>query len=175
MAVKHVSNTMADMYKQAQSHIPETISLPSTWPSMYEDFVTKNASAVSQIESALRSLTYIIPGEQALPPPYLPLTPVNPLLTPAPNSLRPLPRIRTRLRIMYDCRPSFPRASTYHTPKQYTPASNSSPSTTTPSSPAPSPASPPPSRARTPPRTTATRSSGPPNPPSTSASRSSSR
>ncbi|MCJ1257702.1 Peroxisomal membrane protein pex16 [Lignoscripta atroalba] len=62
MAVKHVSNTMADMYKQAQSHIPETISLPSTWPSMYEDFVTKNASAVSQIESALRSLTYIIPG-----------------------------------------------------------------------------------------------------------------
>lgn len=29
---------------------------------MYEDFITKNAGQVSQIESALRSLTYIIPG-----------------------------------------------------------------------------------------------------------------
>ncbi|KAI4134215.1 MAG: hypothetical protein LQ347_001726 [Umbilicaria vellea] len=29
---------------------------------MYEDFVTRNASSVSQIESALRSLTYVIPG-----------------------------------------------------------------------------------------------------------------
>jgi hypothetical protein len=29
---------------------------------MYSDFITKNSSAVSQIESALRSLTYIIPG-----------------------------------------------------------------------------------------------------------------
>ncbi|KAJ9132324.1 Peroxisomal membrane protein PEX16 [Pleurostoma richardsiae] len=29
---------------------------------MYDEFVTKNASQVSQIESALRSLTYIIPG-----------------------------------------------------------------------------------------------------------------
>ena len=30
---------------------------------MYEDFITKNAGQVSQIESALRSLTYIIPGK----------------------------------------------------------------------------------------------------------------
>jgi peroxin-16 len=28
----------------------------------YEEFISKNASAVSQIESGLRSLTYIIPG-----------------------------------------------------------------------------------------------------------------
>lgn len=35
---------------------------PSSWLSGYSDFIIKNASAVSQIESALRSLTYIIPG-----------------------------------------------------------------------------------------------------------------
>lgn len=29
---------------------------------MYSDFITKNAQSVSQIESALRSLTYVIPG-----------------------------------------------------------------------------------------------------------------
>lgn len=29
---------------------------------MYGDFITANAGAVSQIESALRSLTYIVPG-----------------------------------------------------------------------------------------------------------------
>ena len=37
-------------------------SLPQKWLNMYEDFVTKNAGAVSQIESSLRSLTYIVPG-----------------------------------------------------------------------------------------------------------------
>ncbi|KAK1143823.1 hypothetical protein N8T08_006074 [Aspergillus melleus] len=35
---------------------------PSKWLPLYEDFVTKNASSVGQVESALRSLTYIIPG-----------------------------------------------------------------------------------------------------------------
>jgi peroxin-16 len=29
---------------------------------MYTDFITKNAGAVGQVEGALRSLTYIIPG-----------------------------------------------------------------------------------------------------------------
>ncbi|KAL8712853.1 MAG: hypothetical protein Q9220_003061 [cf. Caloplaca sp. 1 TL-2023] len=53
---------MTELYKQAQSRIPATISLPSHWLKSYEDFVTKNASSVTQIESALRSLTYIIPG-----------------------------------------------------------------------------------------------------------------
>lgn len=32
------------------------------WLNVYGDFITKNASAVSQIESGLRSLTYLIPG-----------------------------------------------------------------------------------------------------------------
>ncbi|KAL9017123.1 MAG: hypothetical protein Q9185_005525 [Variospora sp. 1 TL-2023] len=53
---------MIEFYKQAQSRIPATIPLPSHWLKSYEDFVTKNASSVTQIESALRSLTYIVPG-----------------------------------------------------------------------------------------------------------------
>jgi peroxin-16 len=48
-----------------QSSISKTISvlsLPKEWLTQYSHFVQKNASSVSQIESALRSLTYIIPG-----------------------------------------------------------------------------------------------------------------
>ena len=40
------------------------VSLPPQWLRQYDDFVTRNAHQVSQIESALRSLTYIIPGER---------------------------------------------------------------------------------------------------------------
>lgn len=40
----------------------QILSMPPKWLSMYDDFITKNAGQVSQIESALRSLTYIIPG-----------------------------------------------------------------------------------------------------------------
>lgn len=50
------------MYKQATQRTTEVLSLPPRWLGMYSDFITKNSSAVSQIESALRSLTYIIPG-----------------------------------------------------------------------------------------------------------------
>jgi peroxin-16 len=32
--------------------------------SLYSSFIAKNASAVTQIESGLRSLTYIIPGRR---------------------------------------------------------------------------------------------------------------
>lgn len=52
-----------EIYKQAQSRLPKAIPQPSKWLGMYDDFVLKNASSVSQIESALRSLTYIIPGQ----------------------------------------------------------------------------------------------------------------
>ncbi|RCI16526.1 hypothetical protein L249_1685 [Ophiocordyceps polyrhachis-furcata BCC 54312] len=38
------------------------LSLPQRWLALYDDFISKNAGQVSQIESALRSLTYIIPG-----------------------------------------------------------------------------------------------------------------
>lgn len=50
------------MYKQATQKTSDVLSLPPRWLGMYSDFITKNSSAVSQIESALRSLTYIIPG-----------------------------------------------------------------------------------------------------------------
>lgn len=40
----------------------QILALPPQWMGMYEEFITKNAGQVSQIESALRSLTYIIPG-----------------------------------------------------------------------------------------------------------------
>ncbi|CAL5872289.1 uncharacterized protein PFLUO_LOCUS6550 [Penicillium psychrofluorescens] len=48
--------------KNIQNPIPPVLLHPSKWLSLYEDFVTKNASSVGQVESALRSLTYIIPG-----------------------------------------------------------------------------------------------------------------
>lgn len=50
------------MYQQAVQRSAEALSLPPKWLALYSDFIIKNASAVSQIESALRSLTYIIPG-----------------------------------------------------------------------------------------------------------------
>lgn len=49
--------------RNIQNPIPPVMLQPSKWLSLYEDFVTKNASSVGQVESALRSLTYIIPGE----------------------------------------------------------------------------------------------------------------
>ncbi|GKT92762.1 peroxisomal membrane protein pex16 [Colletotrichum tofieldiae] len=60
-------STSADIPNKTRlSHQPSTIravlSLPPQWLQMYDEFITKNASQVSQIESALRSLTYIIPG-----------------------------------------------------------------------------------------------------------------
>ena len=58
-----MSDTMADLLKQARSAVSDNIVGPTKWPEMYESFVSQNASSVSQIESALRSLTYIIPGK----------------------------------------------------------------------------------------------------------------
>ena len=59
----------SDLHPQARAPIPpkrpsikNTMSMPSQWVNMYDDFITKNAHQVSQIESTLRSLTYIIPG-----------------------------------------------------------------------------------------------------------------
>ncbi|ROT41610.1 putative nitrate assimilation regulatory protein nirA [Sodiomyces alkalinus F11] len=44
------------------SAVGNIFSLPPRWLQSYDDFITKNASQVSQIESGLRSLTYVIPG-----------------------------------------------------------------------------------------------------------------
>ncbi|TQS31848.1 hypothetical protein Golomagni_07859, partial [Golovinomyces magnicellulatus] len=43
--------------------VGQILAMPPQWLNMYEQFITKNAGQVSQIESALRSLTYIIPGK----------------------------------------------------------------------------------------------------------------
>ncbi|KAI1825622.1 peroxisome membrane protein [Xylaria intraflava] len=48
--------------KTSQNPIRSLVAVPPKWFHMYGDFITKNAHQVSQIESALRSLTYIIPG-----------------------------------------------------------------------------------------------------------------
>ncbi|KAF4331681.1 peroxisomal membrane PEX16 [Fusarium beomiforme] len=48
--------------QQKKPSLGSILSLPPKWLSTYEEFITKNAGQVSQIESALRSLTYIIPG-----------------------------------------------------------------------------------------------------------------
>ncbi|KAK3331316.1 peroxisome membrane protein [Apodospora peruviana] len=44
------------------SPVRKVLSLPPHLMHLYDDFITKNAHQVSQIESGLRSLTYIIPG-----------------------------------------------------------------------------------------------------------------
>jgi peroxin-16 len=54
-----------DIYRQASSSTIKALTLPAKWLGQYDDFIIKNSSAVSQIESALRSLTYIIPGTNA--------------------------------------------------------------------------------------------------------------
>ncbi|KAK2755669.1 Peroxisomal membrane protein pex16 [Arachnomyces sp. PD_36] len=52
-----------DTFKHVRSQIPNlSISHPTKWVGLYEDFIAKNSSSVGQVESALRSLTYIIPG-----------------------------------------------------------------------------------------------------------------
>ncbi|KAG9932282.1 hypothetical protein KCU98_g20405, partial [Aureobasidium melanogenum] len=51
-----------ELYRQVSHTTHEVLALPPKYLRMYGDFVTKNASAVGQIEGALRSLTYILPG-----------------------------------------------------------------------------------------------------------------
>lgn len=48
--------------KQAAGHTKDVALLPPKLLDMYSEFITKNAGAVGQVEGALRSLTYIIPG-----------------------------------------------------------------------------------------------------------------
>lgn len=51
-----------DIYGTLKSSIPSALYLPKEYITKYNTFVTHNASSVSSIESALRSLTYLIPG-----------------------------------------------------------------------------------------------------------------
>ncbi|KKK13616.1 hypothetical protein P175DRAFT_0238538 [Aspergillus ochraceoroseus IBT 24754] len=51
-----------DSARKLKNPVPAALLQPSKWLPLYEKFVTKNASSIGQVESALRSLTYIIPG-----------------------------------------------------------------------------------------------------------------
>lgn len=51
-----------ELYRQLSHATNEALGLPPRYLGMYGDFVTKNASVVGQVEGALRSLTYILPG-----------------------------------------------------------------------------------------------------------------
>jgi peroxin-16 len=51
-----------EQIKQAAAHTKVVVKLPTKWLSMYGDFITKNAGAVGQVEGALRSITYLVPG-----------------------------------------------------------------------------------------------------------------
>lgn len=79
LSISHVlraHHAIADAAMSAQRPQPQSsqpsaakglrhaLSLPPRWMDMYDNFVTKNASQVGQIESALRSLTYLVPGRQ---------------------------------------------------------------------------------------------------------------
>ena len=59
---KGVEATTMNRLKQAVGHTKDVASLPPRLLEKYSDFITKNAGAVGQVEGALRSLTYIIPG-----------------------------------------------------------------------------------------------------------------
>lgn len=48
--------------KAAADQTRLVVTMPPKWLNMYSDFITKNAGAVGQVEGALRSLSYIIPG-----------------------------------------------------------------------------------------------------------------
>merc|ERR1711939_924714 len=53
---------MMERLRQAADQTKVTVKMPAKLVGMYGDFITKNAGAVGQVEGALRSLTYIIPG-----------------------------------------------------------------------------------------------------------------
>lgn len=51
-----------EQFKKAADQTRVILTLPPKWLDMYTEFITKNAGAVGQVEGALRSLTYIMPG-----------------------------------------------------------------------------------------------------------------
>ena len=51
-----------ESHRETLRELKADVLRPSKWISSYENFVTRNLNTVNQVESALRSLTYIIPG-----------------------------------------------------------------------------------------------------------------
>ena len=85
--------SIMDRRKQVPANWSEALVDPAKWPTLYETFITKNAGSVSQIESTLRSLTYIIPGARRT-------SRVCPRRD-ADRSPRPVSRYRDCIRVMY--------------------------------------------------------------------------
>jgi len=56
------SATASGSSNKSRNPVTRVLALPPRFLHMYSDFIAKNQGQVSQIESALRSLTYIIPG-----------------------------------------------------------------------------------------------------------------
>ena len=54
--------TMQQAYRQSSRVASDILALPQRYGKLYEEFIVANASSIGSIESALRSLTYIIPG-----------------------------------------------------------------------------------------------------------------
>lgn len=63
-----VNTATMDRLRQAADQTRVAVTAPTKWVNMYGDFITKNAGAVGQVEGALRSLTYIIPGMRSIRP-----------------------------------------------------------------------------------------------------------
>lgn len=53
---------MMEHIKSAAASTKVVVKLPTTWAKRYGEFITQNAGAVGQVEGALRSVTYLIPG-----------------------------------------------------------------------------------------------------------------
>ena len=62
MAAAAATARVARIYDDVRLQLPVNLSAAGLLRS-YESFVSKNSSSVSQIETALRSLTYIVPGQ----------------------------------------------------------------------------------------------------------------
>lgn len=92
---------MMERLRQAADQTKVTVKMPAKLVGMYGDFITKNAGAVGQVEGALRSLTYIIPGVYTIitlgsPQHTMDIDPIN----------RPLQRVRIGIRIPQLGRPT---------------------------------------------------------------------
>ncbi|PSK57871.1 Peroxisomal membrane protein PEX16 [Elsinoe australis] len=49
-------------YRKSTQAATDMLAMPTKYGKLYEEFIVSNASSIGSIESALRSLTYIIPG-----------------------------------------------------------------------------------------------------------------
>lgn len=56
------AGNMMQAYRKSTQAATDMLAMPTKYGKLYEEFIVSNASSIGSIESALRSLTYIIPG-----------------------------------------------------------------------------------------------------------------